>query len=326
MLIGHAAPRWVALTLLLLLLSWLSGTGMFDASLATRIGGPYGLSALLTALALAAGARLANAIIPVRDTWPRYEKHFHRSRLWPDRLGRAGLSGIAGRHLADRHRHRAGQHRRGGLSGLCGRHGHKAAQVIAPSAAAFALVALAAAVMAIGGLGESLTGPAATGGFAAAGAILLALAVIASEEIAVLPFLHGSHAARLLEEQAPATPEARIDHNAPFNSLARAAIGAAHQGVFDLDFRAGFSPCRPRRRRWWGCRCMKTTLSHGDWVGHVHPDDREVYSRALEEYRHRPGWPSGWNSAPAAAAVPIAGWSCAPPSSASRMCRPTAWA
>ena len=45
-LIGHAAPRWVALTLLLLLLSWLSGTGMFDASLATRIGGPYGLSAL----------------------------------------------------------------------------------------------------------------------------------------------------------------------------------------------------------------------------------------------------------------------------------------
>ncbi len=37
----------------------------------------------------------------------------------------------------------------------CGRQGHKAAQVIAPSAAAFALVALAAAVMAIGGLGEN---------------------------------------------------------------------------------------------------------------------------------------------------------------------------
>ena len=50
----------------MLLLSWLAGTGMFDASLATRIGGPYGLSAFLTALALAAGARLADAIIPVR--------------------------------------------------------------------------------------------------------------------------------------------------------------------------------------------------------------------------------------------------------------------
>ena len=76
--------------------------------------------------------------------------------------------------------------------------------MIAPSAAAFALVAVAAAVMALGGLGEELTGPAATGGFAAAGAILLALAVIASEEIAVLPFLHGSFAAGLLEAQAPA--------------------------------------------------------------------------------------------------------------------------
>ena len=64
-LIGHAAPRWVAITLLMLLLSWLSGTGMFDANIATRIGGPYGLSAFLTILALAAGARLADAIIPV---------------------------------------------------------------------------------------------------------------------------------------------------------------------------------------------------------------------------------------------------------------------
>ena len=57
----------------------LSGTGMFDASLATRIGGPYGLSAMLTGLALAAGARLANAIIPVHDTWPSREKLFHRA-------------------------------------------------------------------------------------------------------------------------------------------------------------------------------------------------------------------------------------------------------
>ena len=36
----------VAMTLLLLLWSWLAGTGMFDASLATHIGGPYGLDRL----------------------------------------------------------------------------------------------------------------------------------------------------------------------------------------------------------------------------------------------------------------------------------------
>src|SRR5476651_1660722 len=238
-LIGHAAPRWVAVTLLLLLLAWLSGTGMFDASLATRIGGPYGLSALLTGLALAAGARLANAIIPVRDTWPAHEKHFHRAVYGLIVLGVLAYLGLPGATLLTDIAIVWGSIAVTAYLVTCGRQGHKAAQVIAPSAAAFALVALAAAVMAIGGLGENLTGPAATGGFAAAGAILLALAVIASEEIAVLPFLHGSHAARLLEEQAPATLETPIDLNAPFNSLARAAIGAAHQGVFDLDFRAG---------------------------------------------------------------------------------------
>src|SRR6201999_4274056 len=103
----------------------------------------------------------------------------------------------------------------------CGRRGHRAAQVIAPASVAFALVAIAAAVVAVGGFGETLTGPAATGGFAAAGAILLALAVIASEEIAVLPFLHGSYAAKLLEAQVQAaSAEAPIDHMAPLNSLA----------------------------------------------------------------------------------------------------------
>ncbi len=80
-LIGHAAPRWVALTLLMLLLAWLSGTGMFDASIATGIGGPYGLSAFLTALALACGARLANAIIPLRDFWPARERQA-RIAIW----------------------------------------------------------------------------------------------------------------------------------------------------------------------------------------------------------------------------------------------------
>ncbi len=288
-LIGHAAPRWVALTLLLLLFSWLSGTGMFDASLATRIGGPYGLSALLTACALAAGARLANAIIPVREVWPKREQLFHRVLFGLVCLGMLAYVGIPGATLLTDISIVLGSMAVTAYLVYCGRAGHKAAQVIAPSAAAFALVALAAAVMAVGGLGESLTGPAATGGFAAAGAILLALAVIASEEIAVLPFLHGSHAAKLLEDQGPATPQAPIDPNAPFNSLARAAIGAAHQGVFDLDFRAGLLTLSVEAAQMVGLPAHEATLSHGDWVGHVHPDDRGVYTAALEEYRHRPG-------------------------------------
>ena len=288
-LIGHAAPRWVSLTLFLLLLAWLSGTGMFDGNLATGYGGPYGLSAFLTVLALAAGARLANAIIPLKDIWPKYEKRFHRTLYGLMALGAMAYVGLPGATVLTNVTIVTGSLAVAGYLFFAGRRGHKAAQVIAPSAAAFALVSLAAAVMALGGFGEDLTGPAATGGFAAAGAILLALAVIASEEIAVLPFLHGSHAAKLLEAQAPASAEVVIDHMAPLNSLARAAIGASHQGVFDMDFRAGLLTLSPEAAQMVGLSVQETTLSHGDWISHVHPDDREIYSRALEEYRHRPG-------------------------------------
>ncbi len=288
-LIGHAAPRWVALTLMLLLLSWLSGTGMFDANIATRIGGPYGLSAFLTVLALAAGARLADAIIPLRDTWPKHEKLFHRGIYGLMGLGALAYLGLPGATLLTDFAIVLGSVVVAAYLIYCGRVGHKAAQVIAPSAAAFALVAVAAAVMALGGLGENLTGPAATGGFAAAGAILLALAVIASEEIAVLPFLHGSFAAKLLEAQAPAVETAAIDPNAPFNSLARAAIGAARQGVFDLDFRAGLLTLSAEAARMVGLSMREATLSHSDWIDRIDPEDREVYADALEDYRHRPG-------------------------------------
>ena len=89
----------MAITLLLLLWSWLAGTGMFDASLATHIGGPYGLTAFLTALALAAGARLADAIIPVRDIWPAREKHFHRAVWGLCALGALAYLGLPGATL-----------------------------------------------------------------------------------------------------------------------------------------------------------------------------------------------------------------------------------
>ncbi len=287
-LIGHAAPRWVALTLLMLLLSWLSGTGMFDGSLATRIGGPYGLSAFLTALALAGGARLADAISPVRETMPRYRARFYGAIYGLIGIGALAYLGIPAATLLTFVLVVLGSIAVAIYLVQCGRQGRRAAQVIAPSAGAFALVAVAGAVMAVGGLGETLTGPAATGGFAAAGAILLALAVIASEEIAVLPFLHGSYAAKLLEAQTPADAGA-VDPNAPLNSLARAAIGAAHQGVFDLDFRAGLLTLAPEAAQMVGLSTHETTLSHGDWVALVHPDDRDVYTQALEAYRQRSG-------------------------------------
>ena len=102
-LIGHAAPRWVAMTLFMLLWSWLAGTGMFDASLATHIGGPYGLSAFLTALALAAGARLADAIVPLREILPHRVKQFRTAHLRFCGLGVAAYLGCPAPRLSPTH-------------------------------------------------------------------------------------------------------------------------------------------------------------------------------------------------------------------------------
>src|SRR4051812_22624621 len=143
MLIGHAAPRWVALTLLMLLLSWLAGTGMFDGNLATRIGGPFGLSAGLTALALAAGARLADAIAPVREVMPHYRKHFLWSVYGLVGLGVLAYVGVPGATLLTDIGVVLGSLAVAVYLIYCGRRGRRAAQVIAPSAGAFALVALA---------------------------------------------------------------------------------------------------------------------------------------------------------------------------------------
>jgi diguanylate cyclase (GGDEF)-like protein len=286
-LIGHAAPRWVAITLFLLLWSWLAGTGMFDASLATHIGGPYGLTALLTALTLAAGARLADAIVPLAEVMPRHVKHFRWALYGLCGLGAAAYLGVPAATFVTDTLIVPGSAAIALYLFLCGRRGMRAAQVIAPSAAAFALVALAAAVTTLGGLGETLTAPATTGGFAAAGAVLLALAVIASEEIAVLPFLHGSNAARLLE--AKNRPEEALDPAAPVANLALAAIGAAHQGVFNLDFRSQLLALSPDAALLAGLPPHKATLSHAEWTARLNPEDRQTYHDALELFRDQPG-------------------------------------
>ena len=284
-LIGHNAPRWVALTLSLLLLSWLAGTGMFDASLSTHIGGPYGLSAFFTALALAAGARLADAIIPLREIWPQHQKTFLRALYALCALGALAWLGIPGATLLTDCVIVAGSALVAAYLFITGRRGHRAAQIILPSAGAFALVALAAAatsLASLNGFSENLTGPAATGGFAAAGAVLLALAVIASEEIAVLPFLHGSYAAKLLE--AAQRDEEDV---APYANLALAAIGSAHQVVFALDLRAQLLTLSPEANAMLGLGAHETTLSESDWLSHVHPEDRGVFREAVS--RAKPG-------------------------------------
>ncbi|HEY5346569.1 MAG TPA: hypothetical protein VIJ72_00135, partial [Rhizomicrobium sp.] len=277
-LIGHAAPRWVALTLFLLLMSWLAGTGMFDTSLVTAVGGPYGLSAFLNGLALAAGTRLADAIIPLRQTWPRYQKHFRYGLLGLIVLSALAYLGVPGATVLTDIVIVIGSAAVAFYLLYCGRRGVKAAQVIAPSAAAFALVALAAAFTTLAGLGEGLIAPAMTGGFAAAGAVLLALAVIASEEIAVLPFLHGVGA-----HMEPAPPPPIGDW--AFDNVPLLAMEAAHQGVFDLDFASGILKLSQESTGLVHVSQTAGAIKHGDWIARVHPEDRDTYRGAIEDYR-----------------------------------------
>jgi diguanylate cyclase (GGDEF)-like protein/PAS domain S-box-containing protein len=263
---AHRPPLWAALTLLFVLLARLAATGMFDKSLATRVGGPYGLTAMFAGLALACGMTLADVIVPVEEIWP-----------WAQRGLRIGLGAVVGVALA------AYLGVPGaavltdtlvvfGSAGITaylvhrGRYGAQAARVVSPSAAVFALVALAAAITTLGGMGSSAVAPDVAGGFAAAGAVLLALAVAAGEGIAVLP----------LPRRTTVQPAHALQ-----------AIGASHQGIFDLDFKTDEVHISREAGQLIGLG--EARMPHADWRVRVHPDDRAVYAKALGDYRAQAG-------------------------------------
>src|SRR5581483_9667566 len=184
---AHIAPRWAAIMLGLVFLAHLASTGMFDAGWMEALGGPYGLAAMFAGLALAAALKLTDIIAPVEQLW-RWSKGRLRYALW----GLAGLSilaflGLPGATLLADIVVVVGTAAITAYLVHRGRLGLQAARVVAPSAAIFALVAAAAAVTALGGFVENIMAPAVIGGFAAAGAVLLALAIAAGEGLAAIP-------------------------------------------------------------------------------------------------------------------------------------------
>jgi len=262
---GHRPPVWAAITLLFVLLARLSGTGMFDASLVTHIGGPYGLTALFAGFALASGLRLADTIVPVGAVWP-----------WAVRWLRWGMIAICllaalayvGAPTATLVVFILVVFGSGGITTYLvhrGRNGSQPARVLAPSAAVFALVTLAAAMTSLGLLGSTTAAPDIAGGFAAAGAVLLALAVAAGEGIAVLPVPRAGHAKELQ------------------------AIGASHQGIFDLEFDTDEVLLSSEAASLLGLNERTGRMPHKAWVARIHADDRAVYEQALSDYREQSG-------------------------------------
>ena len=279
--LGHAPARWAAITLALILLERLAETGLFDASLATGVGGPYGLMAMLAGLSLAAGAALADAIVPLGDIRPDLARAFRRGLLAICGLAILAYLGVPGAAVLTDSVVVVGSLAVAAYVVYRGRLGAQAARVAAPSALVFALVALASVAATLSDTGESWATSAA-GGFAAAGALLLALAVAAGEGIAVLPF--QSVAA------APATEPPR-ETSAPggFTSVSSQAIAASHQGVFDLDFAADVVRLSRDAAGLVGLSDANARIAHADWIARVHPDDRDVYAQALKDYRAHAG-------------------------------------
>ena len=278
---AHAAPRLAAFALLAVLLGRISTTGMLDAGWITAVGGPYGLQAMFAGLALVAGARLADIVAPLEKAYP-----------WAVRYRRSGFLGVTGLSLL------AFVGFPGatllldpvvvfGTAGVAsylvheGIRGTQAARVIAPSAAVFALVALAGAVAALGGFRDNPLAPAMIGGFDAVGAVLLALAVAAGEGIAILPGL------RPAPYNAP-PPEMAVKQT-PQNPAALAAIAASHQGVFDLDIRGDTLRLSAEAANMIGLDAKPETMPHIAWIARVHAQDRDTYKQAMADYRAKPG-------------------------------------
>jgi diguanylate cyclase (GGDEF)-like protein/PAS domain S-box-containing protein len=282
---AHPAPRWAALTLSLVFLTRLGETGMFDTGWATVVGGPFGFQAMLEGFALAAGLRLTDVIAPIEGLWAP-------GRLWLDRgiilllvisvlafLGFPGTTLLTGMLVV------AGTAAAAAYLVHSGRLGQQAARVAAPSAAVFALVATAGAIAALGGFQDNPAAPGIIGGFAAAGAVLLALAIAAGEGIAILP----ANRATPVPQTSGATraaDAASADAAAP--SAALQAIGASHQGVFDLNLRNDVVELSSEASVLIGFK-LAQTMRHVVWIDRIHPEDRDIYRAAIGDYRGHPG-------------------------------------
>ena len=278
---GHAAPFWAAILLVMIFILRLAVTGTFDAGWVVR-GGPFGLEVALAGLALVVGLRLTDFIVPIETLWPGKRVLFNRALVGVVVLALLSFLGVPGAMtLMDVVIVL-------GTAGVtfyfmrCGMLGNQAARVAAPSAAVFSLVALGAAVVAFGVFQDNLLAPTIVGGFMAAGAVLLALAVAAGEGIAVLP------ASRYGTERDEPPASSEPPPSGPDADDLK-AIGASHQGVFELDFLAESVRLSREAAALTGFSSAPTTIPHNVWIERIHPDDRATYREAIDDYKSHAG-------------------------------------
>jgi diguanylate cyclase (GGDEF)-like protein/PAS domain S-box-containing protein len=264
----------------MLLLARLSGTGLFDGSIVTRVGGPYGLSALFVGLSLAAALKLVDSVIPFHDSFASLAGKLKwllaailafavfaylgvpAATLITDIICVA-LAAFTALHLA-----------------LRTARGSRPARALLPSAVVFTLTPLMGAFTAFGVFGVSPLTPDIAGGFAAAGAVLLTLAMAAGEGVGVLSFVRQTRAAppRPVPASAPAPAPPPVPH------AALEAIGASHQGVFELDLAEESVVLSREASNLIGLGERAGRMRHAAWMARIHPDDRPVYAQAVKDF------------------------------------------
>ncbi|MGN6146985.1 MAG: putative bifunctional diguanylate cyclase/phosphodiesterase [Rhizomicrobium sp.] len=288
---AHQASRWAAITLLAVFGVELTSGGVFDAGWMTIVGGPYGFSAMLAGLSLAAGAKLADIVAPISEMFPRADRWLSWTIRGLLALSVASFLGVPGAALLIQVAVVGGSALIAGYLVHRGMNGAQAARVVAPSATVFSLVTMAAAVVALGGFADNPAAPAIIGGFAAAGAVLLALAISAGEGIAILSGVRPSQLIAspppLVAASAPASPKEPAATSA--SPAALLAIGASHQGVFDLDFVRDVVKLSPEAANLIGLPQKQQSLSHDAWIARVHADDRDVYRQAVTDFQSQVG-------------------------------------
>jgi diguanylate cyclase (GGDEF)-like protein/PAS domain S-box-containing protein len=275
-----ASPRWAAFMLIAMLMTRLAGSSLFDGSLVTHVGGPYGLIALFAGLSLAAGLRFVEAVLPFKDVWPPAQRWLDKILYLIVGVALLAYLGVPTATVL--------------IDAVCilaavnslvyvvwrAHRGSRAAHALAPAALMFAMFALASAFTALGGFGGNPMTPDIAGAFAAAGAVLLTLALAAGEGVGVLSLVRHAHPtpAETITAFAAQTPHPAVE-----------AIGASHQGVFEHDLNGGAVFLSREAARLLGFSDRAMSMRHASWMGRIHPDDRPVYEQAIKDFSAQAG-------------------------------------
>lgn len=280
-ILSRMLAGWSGLFLFSVLMADLTTSGFLDSTALVRLGGPYALFALWTALAIAAAIRVIDYVAPFEAFW-------RGAARWRDRVALAvtgvGLAAYAGAPLAGvlvRLIALCGAAAAAGYLSHCGRIGVAAARRLAPAATVFALVTAAAGFNTLGFFGVNLTASAALSGFAAAGALLVAVAstIPAEHSIGRLRDLREAH--RQDDLQATATDEAIQ------REWESAAMAASQQGVFDLDLESGSLSLSSQAASVLGFRPAPIELKAEVWTERIAPEDWDFLRETIIAYRSR---------------------------------------